>query len=254
MLRLGRDHLMLGHYTQAYHHALLFQLATARPVLLSFEHEGGMLPAHQIGLELLGKLELGEDLAIKYGFGVGNGRGQSSKDVLNRFDRNDFKSLIATVSVQPLAVEGLEFGVSGYIDRIPAGFTDDDGVVLIDEEIDEVIGAVHAVLISYPVEAQVEGYYLRHEGRDSGMSSDLVGGYAQLGYTFGSTTPYARLEYVRCDASNVFFNISSTQDRVVELRTGLRYSLASQAVLKFEYVGDFENKIHGGVLQAAFGM
>jgi len=253
-LRFGRDHLMLGHYMQTYHHALFFQLATARPTVLAFEDEGGLLPAHQIGLEALGDVPLGVELDLHYAVGIGNGRGRFSDDVLSTQDRNAFKALVAQIGLLPRSLPGFEVGVSGYLDRIPAGFTDAAGQVLLAEAVDEQIVAAHVVYASYPIEAQAEGYYLTHKGRDTGLTSHLVGGFGQLGMSFEQWTPFARIEGADRSAGDTFFNVSGAATRLLELRTGLRYGLSDQAVLKLEYRRDFENRIHGAVLQAAFGM
>lgn len=253
-LRFGRDHLMLGRYMQTYHHALFFQLATARPYMLAFEDEGGLLPAHQIGLEVLGDVSLGPDLDLHYALGIGNGRGQFSDDILSTQDRNAFKSMVAQLALLPGFLPGFEFGVSGYVDRIPPGFTDGMGRVLLAEALDEQIIGAHVAYAAYPVEAQAEGYYLAHRGHDSGLTSHLVGGFGQVGVSFDQWTPYARLEAVDRSVGDMFFNISGAATRFVEVRTGLRLGLNDQAVLKLEYRRDFESRIHGAVLQAAFGM
>jgi hypothetical protein len=253
-LRFGRDHLMLGRYMQTYHHALFFQLATARPTVLAFEDEGGLLPAHQIGIEALGDVPLGAELDLHYAFGIGNGRGKFSDDILSTQDRNAFKAMVAQIALLPRSLPGFEIGVSGYLDRIPAGFTDATGRVLLPEAVDEQIVGAHAVYAAYPIEAQAEGYYLAHRGRDTGLTSHLIGGFGQLGVSFEQWTPYARLEGADRSAGDTFFNVSGALTRLLEVRTGVRYGLSDQAVLKLEYRRDFESHIHGAALQAAFGM
>ena len=55
-LRAGRMHIPLGYFSEAYHHGTLFSVATERPLLLGFEDEGGVLPAHIIGVNFLGSV------------------------------------------------------------------------------------------------------------------------------------------------------------------------------------------------------
>lgn len=250
-VRLGRDHLMLGRYMQAYHHALLFQLATARPRLLSFEDEGGPIPAHQVGAEALGDIHLSDTTDLHYAVRVGNGRGRFSDDVLNSGDRNLFKSLLAHLSLRPGA---LDVGISGYWDRIPAGYTSEAGELLIKQDIVELIGAVHAAYLEYPFDLQGEGYVVSHRSVGSSTSTKLLGGFVQLGYSFDRFTPYLRFEAVRRDREDVFFDASGVPNRIRELRAGMRMSLSERVVLKLEYVGDLKNEVHGGVAQAAFGL
>jgi hypothetical protein len=252
-VRFGRDHLMLGRYMQTYHHALLLQLATERPLLFAFEDEGGFLPAHQIGVEVKGDLTLPGAL-LHYALGLGNGRGQSADDVLNSLDRNGFKSRLAQVSVLPDLAPGLELGLSGYWDQIPSGYTDSSGSVVIPLPITEYIVSAHAAYIAYPVDAQAEGYWLWHSESGAGKRTSMRGGFAQLGWEFAAFCPYARLEGIARDPGDAFFNISAAPTRLVELRGGLRYNLADQAVLKAEYAYTFEAATRTFVLQAAFGV
>jgi hypothetical protein len=253
-LRVGRDHLMFGRYLPTLHHPLLFQLATARPAAVLYEREGGWLAAHQIGLEALGDVPIGDELDLRYAVGIGNGRGLSVGDILSTEDRNAWKALVAQVGLLPRSVPGLEIGVSGYVDRIPPGFTDATGRVILSEAVDEQIIGAHVVYAEGRVDAHAEGYYLMHQGRDTGLSSHLIGGFVQLGVSFGQWTPYARFDGVDRSLGDTFFNISGTATRVLESRAGVRYLLNDRAVFKLEYLRDFENSVHGATLQAAFGI
>jgi len=253
-VRAGRDHLMFGRYLQTYSHPLLFQLGTVRPTVVAFEDEGGFLAAHQIGIEAFGDVPLGAELDVHYALGIGNGRGQFTGDVLSTRDRNVFKALVGQLGLLPRSLPGLEIGVSGYIDRIPPGFTDPSGRVLLPESVDEQIIGAHVLYTSDTIEGTAEGYYLLHRGRNTGLTSHLLGGFAQLGVSFERWTPYLRVEGADRSVGDNFFNISGVVTRWVELRTGLRYGLTERSVLKLEYRRDFENRIHGAVLQAAFGI
>ncbi len=253
-LRMGRDHLMLGSYMSTFHHATLFQLATARPRLLGFEDEGGLLPAHMIGLEAFGNYSFGDALELRYSVGVGNGRGQFADDVLATYDRNAFKSVVGRVALLPLSVEGLVFALSGYLDRIPSGFTNDAGIVIVTEDLDEYIAAIDMTYDAYPLAFTGELYYVIHTGRTTDTQTTLTGGFAQLGYSVDQWTPYVRGEYVQRDAADPFFNASGAPQKIVEVRVGVGYSLSSQATIKVEYTRDIENKTNLGALQVAFAL
>ncbi|MEO8179789.1 MAG: hypothetical protein ABI895_13220 [Deltaproteobacteria bacterium] len=252
-LRFGRDHLMMGRYMQTYHHALLFQLATERPLLFAFEDEGGLLPAHQIGIEAKGDVTL-PGLVLHYALGLGNGRGQFGDDVLNTFDRDGFKSRLAQLSVLPDFAPGLELGVSGYWDQIAPGYSDPSGTALIVHPVHEYIAAAHAAYVAYPIDAQAEGYWLLHHEQATEQTTHMLGGFLQLGIDFAAWGPYARFEAIQRDSEDAFFNVSAAPLRFTELRGGLRYSLADQAVLKLECAHEFEASTNSLVLQAAFGV
>ena len=253
-LRFGRDHLMFGRYLPTYHHPLLFQLATVRPAAVAYEREGGWLAAHQIGLEALGDVPIGEELDFRYAVGIGNGRGLYVGDILSTEDRNAFKAVVAQVGLLPHSLPGFEIGVSGYLDRIPPGFADATGRVVLSESVDEQIVGAHVLFATDTVDAHAEGYYLMHRGHDTGLTSHLIGGFVQLGVSFAQWTPYARFDGADRSVGDTFFNISGTATRVLQSRAGVRYELTDQAVFKLEYLRDFDNALHGATLQAAFGI
>ena len=173
--------------------------------------------------------------------------------MLSTFDRDAFKSRLAQLSVLPDLAPGLEFGISGYWDQIPAGYTDGAGNVLIPRPLHEYIASAHAAYLAYPIDAQAEGYWLWHTG-DAAPSTSMRGGFLQLGWELRGWGPYARLEAIARDAEDVFFNISAAPTRLLDLRGGLRYSLAEQAILKAEFGEELHSHTRHFAIQAAFGV
>ena len=55
-LRVGRFHTAIGYYNDAYHHGRYFQMTVDRPTMVRFEDEGGLIPAHSVGLHGDGRL------------------------------------------------------------------------------------------------------------------------------------------------------------------------------------------------------
>ena len=72
-LSFGRYHTGIGYYNTAFHHGTWFQTATGRPFLFLFEDEGGVLPVHNVGLNLTGSIPSGK-LGLNYVAEIGNGR------------------------------------------------------------------------------------------------------------------------------------------------------------------------------------
>jgi hypothetical protein len=259
-LRFGRDHMMLGNYMSAFHHALLFQLTASRPKLLSFEDDGGLLPAHQTGITAMGEVGVGDVMRVRYMLGVGNGRGQFADDVLSTFDRNFFKSITARVIVAPSFVYGLEIGASGYLDEIPPGFVGPGhhgptgaGEIFIEKPIQEVIATGHLVYNNYPFDVASEFYWVNHT-TEGLPQTGLIGGFAQIGYTLSAFTPYARYEFASRSAEDQFFNASGGPTDINEVTAGTRFTLSDQAVLKAEYTRDFVIGNDIVTVQAAFGL
>lgn len=253
MVRIGREHMPVGFYAQNFHHALLFQLATSRPLVLGFEDEGGVLPAHTIGAIVHGRLFEDSPVVIGYDVGISNGRGQFADDVLSVFDRNDAKSWSARLTAMPNAINGLQIGISGVYDVIPDGFVDHHGDVVVTEELRELIGCAHVVYRSYPVDLVAEGYVVRHTGLDTGTTWGMVGGFVQLGVEIGKVTPFGRVDHLSRDAADPWFDASHAPVEALQLHLGTRYALTANVVAKLEGVHDHvanEQSITG---QLAFG-
>ncbi len=240
--RLGRDHVPLGYYSQAFHHTLLYQLAAERPFIVEFENNEGPLPAHFVGLIVHGRFALGEEAGLRYQIGVGNGRGDEPERVLSDGDEDPVKALVAQFAlVDPLP--GLELGLSGYLDEIPAGGA-------LETRTKEQILSGHVVYRLHPVDLITEGHWIRHEGEES---TQLFGGFFQFGYSFGLLQPYMRYEQLIRDVEDEWIAEDHPAHREF-LRLGLHISPHERVVLKLEYAVETEETVHEGLVQAAFGL
>src|SRR5262249_6593051 len=70
---VGRYHTAIGYYNTAFHHSTWMQTAVGRPFLFEFEDDGGILPIHNVGVSVTGKLIPGA-LGLHYVAEIGNGR------------------------------------------------------------------------------------------------------------------------------------------------------------------------------------
>ena len=62
---MGRYHSAIGYFNAAFHHGRWFQTAVDRPFLFEFEDEGGILPIHNVGVSVSGRVPSG-DLRLNY--------------------------------------------------------------------------------------------------------------------------------------------------------------------------------------------
>ena len=72
-LEAGRAHTPLGYYSNAFHHGRHLESAIGRPLILEFEDEGGLVPAHIVGAWLRG-FAGGSAGTIDYTIGILNGQ------------------------------------------------------------------------------------------------------------------------------------------------------------------------------------
>ena len=184
-LTLGRVHQSLGYYNTAYHHGAYLQPAISRPLVVSFEDQGGLLPVHLVGLSAQGEFR-GEVLTFGYALEVGNGRGVVADSVLNSVDLNRQKSInaLAYVLIEPLQ---LRVGANALWDSIPPG---PDRPAL-----EEQIFGAHARFEHRAFSFLVETYLsrARHQGSEDSFT---LAGFAEAAYLGAMLRPYLRGEWL----------------------------------------------------------
>src|SRR5581483_12227611 len=67
----GRDLTAIGHWNRTHNYAAQLQTTIERPFFLKFEDDGGVVPAHIMGLMAEGLFQLGS-ASLKYEFDLGN--------------------------------------------------------------------------------------------------------------------------------------------------------------------------------------
>ncbi|MEI6669857.1 MAG: hypothetical protein WCP29_17035 [Acidobacteriota bacterium] len=222
---VGRYHTAIGWYNTAYHHSSWMQTAVGRPFLFAFEDGGGILPVHNVGISLSGRIPGGE-LGLRYIAEVGNGRAsrnRSAEAVQNVVDENSGKAVNLALVSRPARLPGLEAGVSLYHDRLTP-----DGK----PNVGETILAGHVVYQTTQVEWLNELVVIRHAAEGTGPVSHTTGFYTQLSKKFGAWRPYARYQSVNAPSDDpVFPDVGLQRGPSV----GLRYDVHDSVALKFQY-------------------
>ena len=224
-LSAGRYHTAIGFYNTAYHHATWLQTTVDRPFLFAFEDKGGILPIHNVGLTVGGRIPSGR-LGLHYSAELGNGRTSRSlldEPVQNVQDENNRKAYNLAVFARPDGVRGLQAGLSMYRDRLyPDGLP----------KIGQTIVAAHAIYQPSGFEFMNEAMVIRHAVIGSNQVFNIPAFYSQISKQFGKVRPYFRYEYVNVPRSEPLF-------RDVGLRhgpiAGLRYDFSEFAAFKMEY-------------------
>ena len=225
---LGKIHTPLGYWNTAYHHGTWLQTSISRPEAVEFEHDGGILPTHSLGLELSGRADLGP-IQIEYRALVTNGRGEKSEEVPINIHHGFSPAFGGQLKVRGDLVSGLEIGVATYIDEIPASHE----IPGRDGRIGEIIGSGHVVYLNEPVELIVEGHYIRHEDRATKKIYSTYGLFGQVGVTFWRLTPFYRYDRVDFGDGDPYFEHLGN---ILSKHTGgLRFDPMSWAAVKLEY-------------------
>ena len=251
---VGRTHAPFGAYNTRFHHGAWLETQIGRPRVLAFEDRGGVLPVHQIGLELFGKLA-GDHATFGYTLALGNGRGVVNDDVQAVRDLDFFKSVHGVAFVKLPAI-GLRVGADVYVDRAPAS-SDLAKFPLRSQPIGELIIGAHANWEFKHFELMAEYYHLRHTTLGQSLTSSTHAWFAIAAYQLGIFRPYVGLEGLLFDRAVIdpFFSPTGAPlaDELIA-RAGLKIWLSELTALKAEYRRDFTQSSHSFTIQVAFGL
>ncbi|MFN8058092.1 MAG: hypothetical protein U0Q12_02940 [Vicinamibacterales bacterium] len=196
----GRFHNANSYYNTTFPHASWHQVAATRPLSQDFEDEGGLIPAHGVGVSMSGRF--GGDMRLRYIFEVTNGIGLDPPSpsafpdlvVQSSADQNNAKAVNVGLQTRPVWAPGWQFGVAAYFDKVGPTVT---------SRVDERVVSGHAVFQSGTVEWLTEGYSLRHQ-RGSAAAASSNAFYTQLSNQFGKVRPYFRFERLDVAARDPF--------------------------------------------------
>jgi hypothetical protein len=222
---VGRFHSAIGYYNTAFHHSTWMQTATDRPLLFAFEDDGGILPIHNVGVSINGKIPSGK-LGLHYIAELGNGRTSRSllyEPVQNVIDENNRKSTNFAVIARPESLRGFQAGFSWYNDNLmPNGLP----------RIGENIYAAHAVYQTGQFEFLNEALLVRHA--PNGMRTfNTPGWYSQIAHQFQhGLRPYFRYQYVNANVNEpIYSDVGLNHGPSV----GLRVNVSEFAAFKLQY-------------------
>ncbi len=251
-VQMGRFLTGLGYWNSRYHHGEWLQVSIDRPEVLDFEDDSGLLPIHNVGLVFHGSL-FTEAASYGYTVEIANGRGPTPEKPQVKEDANDPKAINVSLAVEPSCVRGLRLGGGAYFDEIPPN--DDPGDGNLHGELDELILNAFAVYQRGNWEVMAEFFDLEHD--DGSTETNSSGWYVQAARSCGLWTPYVRLDGLRRDDDELFWEVpEDTRTRVL----GVRYDAAEWLALTLHYertdidapAGDLNERTNTVVLQASF--
>jgi hypothetical protein len=252
----GRFHTPYGYWNTAFHHGAQIQTSVLRPIFLEFENDGGILPAHTVGVWLTGataaaKGRIGYDLFAgnaprltgvtpgsrlaslnANGFsGAVNAGGYAGSGALNFAQTGSLghrTSLGFNAWFQPETAEAVRFGVHGLRADVA-----DDAATPNRTQL-RMLGGYFAYQ-SDRFEALGEYYRFRNQDRAGNGAHGSWAGYAQLAHRLGRWTPYVRLERAELDQTDNYFGVLEGGRSYRRAAAGLRYDIDPKAALKAEF-------------------
>lgn len=239
-IHVGRFHNILGYWIPTFFHTSLFQTTIRRPSFALFEHNGGILPVHLVGVWASGTVRTSL-LDLDYGLMVTNGFHIDKQDdaffltpeIIS--DTNKNKAVSANLIFRPTFLTGLELGLSGFTSQVDGFNGMPESLKIL--EVDQMILAVHLVYTAdnNGIQFLSEYYSIRDEDvlTETGSFTSNVY-YIQVGYYFAKQfIPYIRYEQVRIDEEDPYFSTLGMMDSHHWLY-GLRFTMNPLSALKAE--------------------
>jgi TolA-binding protein len=219
----GRFHSAIGYYNTAYHHGSWFQTAANRPFIFAFESKGGILPLHNVGLSITGRIP-SAPLGLRYVAEIGNGRASRSpvdRTVQTAVDENNGKAFNLGIFARPKELPGFQTGFSLYRDNLtPNG----------SPKIGQTIMAAHFIYQNKLYEMLNEAVVVRHTLNERVFHTP--GFYTQFSRRFGNARPYLRYQYVNAPSDDPIFPDVGRRNGP---SLGLRYDVSEFAAFKAQY-------------------
>ena len=238
-LEVGRGHSPLGYYGNTFHHGRQLESTINRPLILEFEDEGGLVPAHNVGMWLRG-FTAGNAGVMDYTIGVANGQ-QIDADhgelALNlNEDDNPNKILFGKLNLEPAILCGLGIGGSFYRGKVN-GFSELSESPVID--LDQNIFGAHLFYDILPVQILAEYYNVNSKDMlDTAKPSyNSTGYFAQAAYEFKEKIrPYARIEELAPEMGDPYGNTLIGTEDVQRITGGVRFNISTQSSIKLEAI------------------
>ncbi|MDT5060048.1 MAG: hypothetical protein QOH63_507 [Acidobacteriota bacterium] len=219
----GRYHTAIGFYNTAYHHGSWFQTAANRPFIFAFESKGGILPLHNVGLSITGRIP-SAPFGLRYVAELGNGRASRSpldRTVQTSTDENNGKAFNLGIFARPKTLPGFQTGFSIYRDNLTPNGSPKVGQTII---------AAHLVYQNRLYELLNEAVFIRHTLNNRVFQTP--GFYTQVSRRFGNARPYFRYQYVNVPGDDPIYPDVRRRNGP---SLGLRYDINDFAAFKAQY-------------------
>ena len=235
-LSFGKYNTAIGYYTNAFHRAHFFQTAVSRPIMFADEHNGGILPVHNIGLTATGKIPSGS-AGLNWVAEIANGRSETASESIQNFtDENNGKAVNFALYTRPAWLPGFQAGASFYVDTIHP---------IAAPSMRETIPAAYIVYVSPKLEWLNEMAVVTHSVLDSSRVFHTLTSYSQISWGFGRTRPYFRYDYQNAPSSDPILGVLGRENGP---SVGVERRLSTFLILKGQYGWlTLENKTTGAV-------
>jgi hypothetical protein len=223
-IMVGRMHSPLVRWNLTIHHGVFLQTPIDRPAMTAGEDAPGLWPVHFVGFLASGRFaSVG---GLTYTIGFANGRAALLENVQVTRDANNHKAVLLGIGISPPTIVGLDLGVTGYLDRIPA----EGGAV------DEKDVTFSGSYVARGLELRGEWGLMRHEPAGSNERFETTGWYLlasrSLGGRLERVRPYILLDRLRVPEGFDFFQRVSDRSAWV---AGVRWDADAAVAVKADF-------------------
>lgn len=241
----GRVHTPYGYWNTAYHHGAQLQPSILRPKMIAFEDQGGILPAHTVGVMASGSTKVNGG-RVEYDAIIGNGSrivgeaGDMTLDFNAGKDDNSNKAIGGN----------LRYRFGGDLDGLTVG------VHTLNQEVQQEGSNNRTKFNMYGAFLAIDsdnwesiGEYYRFNNKDlSGNTGSHTSwaAFGHVGYRMSDAVmPYIRFEKTSLDQTDNYFAALASGRSYNRQLFGLRYNLSPVSALKFEF-GQTAEQRQGG--------
>ena len=229
----GRFHTPFGLWNTSFHHGANLQTSVTRPRFVDFEDKGGIIPAHSVGLWASGKTALG-NREVTYDAYVANGPSISNRTLDFRAftDDSSNKMLGFNLGWEPSgSLTGLTVGVHGFGSDVRVYDISSNALSVNRLR----MGGAYIGYDENDWEVISEYYQFKNADAAGGKTRSSRAWFAQAGRTFGSITPFVRVERTALNPDDNFFRSQKSGRSYRRDVLGLRYALDPKSSLKLEF-------------------
>lgn len=235
---LGRFHTPYGYVNTALHHGAWVNNSLRRPKFLQFEDNGGILPAHTVGLWTTGSMHSGTGRVLFDAY-VGNSQHivDGVLDMQNAGTSNGQLMGGGRIGYQfnEGVLDGLTFGAHAFTARVTA---DDltSSTSLAPSTTRVLVYGGYAVYDTDQWENIAEFYLFDDEDQTFGTGTHTSNAeFFQLGYRTPWGMPYVRYERTDLSQTDPYFAAQASGGSYDRGALGVRFDIDLKSALKFEF-------------------
>jgi hypothetical protein len=242
-VRAGRFHNPIGYWNTAFHHGTIYQMTIGRPEFLEFEDDGGVLPVHVVGLDLVGNVPAGP-VALRFGLLVGNGSKIDTDEhtLVPNVNADDSRNKLvsAEFAVSPKVPGRFTVGTffnHSQVQGFPGGDAEAAPAFRVSQDIWG-FDLVYAVPLGRRIRAELisEWFMIGNADRTNGSDDYAsMAAYVQGAVTFNDQwSPYGRWEQLDLDDDGDPYFEGLAAESYQRAIYGLRFNLSVENALKAE--------------------